>query len=87
MKPWYSSRTILAALVSGILAIVAIFFKYDIQEFSGGITDAILAAIALGSMIVTISGRIRAKDQIGKTIPGGIFNPHATVKKPERMNE
>ena len=85
MKPWYSSRTILAALVSGILAIVAIFFKYDVQEFAGGITDAILAAIALGSMIATISGRIRAKDQIGKTIPGGPFNPHAEIKPGRRL--
>ena len=85
MKPWYLSRTILSALVSGILAIVAIFFKYDVQEFAGSITDAILAAIALASMIATISGRVRAKDQIGKTIPGGPFNPHAETKLGRRL--
>ena len=84
MKRWWQSKTILFGLVSGVLALVAIFFKHDLKEFTGQITDALLALGTIYTTYRIVKGRIDADTAIKRTNPGGPFNPNADVRKGTR---
>lgn len=64
-KPWYSSRTIWASVVT-VAAAIAGFFGHAIGDAEAAeLTDAILRALAAGGGLVAIVGRIAARNRIG----------------------
>jgi drug/metabolite transporter (DMT)-like permease len=83
-KDWWKSRTIIFALVAGLLTLITIFFKTDLSEFTGQITDSVLAMFAAYATFATIRGRVLADRAIKRTSPGGGFNPNAEVRKAEK---
>ena len=84
---WFASRTILFALVTGLMALATIFFKQDLSELAGPVTDALLALGIVYTTYRTIKGRFNAKEEIKtRSNPGGPFNPNAKVVKGERWS-
>lgn len=62
-KPWYQSSTILAALATGIIALLGIF-KINLTDFHQEITDALLSLGAIAGTVLTILGRLNASKPV-----------------------
>jgi hypothetical protein len=63
-KPWWQSKTIVAALVGGALGLVAITTGKDLRDSQDEIVNAVEAAVLVVTTVVTIYGRVTAKHEI-----------------------
>jgi hypothetical protein len=69
-KPWYTSRTIWAALVTGLAPLLGIVFHVSLDAgTTQQIIDAITTAATVGASVIAIIGRVKATTTIGKPSP------------------
>jgi hypothetical protein len=77
-KAWWQSRTIIGIFVM-LLAQALKWFKVDIvNEELTDIVTITMEAIGAG---LAVYGRVKARKNIRRTRPGGLFNPNAEVRK------
>lgn len=77
-KPWWQSRTIVGVIVL-ILAQVLKYLKIDIVNEE--LTDIVVLAMDAIGASLAIYGRVKARQTLTATNPGGPFNPHAEVRR------
>lgn len=65
-KPWWQSKTILAALVGGALGLVAVTTGKDLRDSQDEIVNAVEAAVLVVTTAMTIYGRVTAEHKITK---------------------
>jgi hypothetical protein len=64
-KPWYLSRTIWAAIVTIVTAMLGLF-GVPLEGFDeAGFVDALLQAVAAVAGVVALMGRLYAQSRIG----------------------
>lgn len=66
-KHWYTSKTILAALIGPVLVILAVLFKIDLRDQADAIVNSIVAAGVVFSGVMSIIGRLKASAPIKGT--------------------
>ena len=65
IKPWYFSRTIWAALVTILVAVLGLFdLPVDAVE-EGVVTEAVMCLVSAAAGLTAIAGRLLARDRIG----------------------
>ena len=65
VKPWYMSKTILAAIAAGILGLLSAFHVAIPGVDAESVTEILLAIGSVIAMAVTIYGRIKAAKSVG----------------------
>ena len=77
-KAWWQSRTIIGIVVM-LLAQALKWFKVDI--INEELTDIVTIAMETIGAGFAVYGRVKARKNIRRTRPGGLFNPNAEVRK------
>jgi uncharacterized membrane protein len=77
-KAWWQSRTIIGIVVM-LLAQALKWFKVDI--INEELTDIVTIAMEAVGAGLAVYGRVKARKNIRRTRPGGLFNPNAEVRK------
>jgi uncharacterized membrane protein len=77
-KAWWQSRTIIGIVVM-LLAQALKWFKVDIVNEE--LTDIVTIAMEAIGAGLAVYGRVKARKNIRRTRPGGLFNPNAEVRK------
>jgi hypothetical protein len=77
-KAWWQSRTIIGIVVM-LLAQALKLLKVDIVNEE--LTDIVTLAMESIGAGLAIYGRVKARKNIRRTRPGGLFNPNAEVRK------
>jgi uncharacterized membrane protein len=77
-KAWWQSRTIIGIVVM-LLAQALKWFKVDI--INEELTDIVTIAMEAIGAGLAVYGRVKARKNIRRTRPGGLFNPNAEVRK------
>jgi uncharacterized membrane protein len=77
-KAWWQSRTIIGIVVM-LLAQVLKWLHVDIVNEE--LTDIVTIAMEAAGAGLAVYGRVKARKTIRRTKPGGMFNPHAEVRR------
>jgi uncharacterized membrane protein len=77
-KAWWQSRTIIGIVVM-LLAQVLKWLHVDIVNEE--LTDIVTIVMEAAGAGLAVYGRVKARKTIRRTKPGGMFNPHAEVRK------
>lgn len=77
-KPWWQSRTIIGIIVM-LLAQVLKWLHIDIVNEE--LTDIVTIAMEAVGAGLAVYGRVKARKTLRRTKPGGLFNPHAEVRR------
>lgn len=77
-KPWWQSRTIIGIVVM-LLAQVLKWLHVDIVNDE--LTDIVTIALEAIGAGLAVYGRVKARKTLRRTKPGGLFNPHAEVRR------
>ena len=77
-KPWWQSRTIIGIVVM-LLAQVLKWFHVDI--INEELTDIVTIVMEATGAGLAVYGRVKARKTLRRTKPGGVFNPHAEVRR------
>jgi uncharacterized membrane protein len=77
-KSWWQSRTIIGIVVM-LLAQVLKWFNVDIVNEE--LTDIVTITMEAVGAGLAVYGRVKARKNIRRTRPGGLFNPNAEVRK------
>lgn len=77
-KSWWQSRTIIGIVVM-LLAQVLKWLHVDIVNEE--LTDIVTIVMEAAGAGLAVYGRVKARKTIRRTKPGGMFNPHAEVRK------
>lgn len=80
-KAWWQSRTIIGVIVM-LLAQILKALKVDIVNEE--LTSIVTLAMEVAGAALAIIGRIKARKQIKRTVPGGVFNPKAEIRRAKR---
>lgn len=77
-KPWWQSRTIIGIVVM-LLAQALKWLNIDIVNEE--LTDIVTIAMETAGAGLAVYGRVKARKTLRRTRPGGLFNPHAEVRR------
>lgn len=82
VKAWWQSRTIIGIVVM-LLAQILKLLKVDIVNDE--LTQIVTLAMDTMGASLAIYGRVKARKQIKRTVPGGAFNPNAEVRRAKKL--
>lgn len=77
-KAWWQSRTIIGIVVM-LLAQALKWFHVDIVNEE--LTDIVTIVMETAGAGLAVYGRVKARKTLRRTKPGGMFNPHAEVRR------
>jgi len=77
-KPWWQSRTIIGIVVM-LLAQILKWLHVDIVNEE--LTDIVTIVMEAAGAGLAVYGRVKARKTLRRTRPGGLFNPHAEVRR------
>ena len=65
-KPWYKSKTIVAAIVAVVLSVAAACGVEGLGGEKDAIVEAVMEIAVAVAGVIAIYGRVKAKENIGK---------------------
>jgi hypothetical protein len=77
-KPWWQSRTIIGIVV---MLLAQVLRKLHVDIVNEELTDIVTISMEAVGAGLAVYGRVKARKTLRKTMPGGLFNPNAEVRR------
>lgn len=77
-KPWWQSRTIIGIVV---MLLAQVLRKLHVDIVNEELTDIVTISMEAVGAGLAVYGRVKARKTLRRTMPSGLFNPNAEVRR------